>query len=160
MRLLVSVLSVVLLLGACASPGKEAGYFGYAAATPLRDLNIGNPEVPGQLAALRNPFGYASPTCQAVEREIAALQGSIVENNRRYPGYRRPTHTRGGRVGNAWDVGVSSAATYWIPFRGLVRQVSGAAKRDARAQAASDRARYRVGYLVGQARAYQCPGFA
>jgi len=149
----------VLSLGACASPGQEASNFGYAAATPLRDFGIVNPKVPDRLEALNNPFGYASPTCRAVDAEIRALQASIVENNKRYPGFRRSQETREGRFGNAWDVGVSSAASYWIPFRGLVRQVSGAAKRDAQAQAASDRARYRVGYLVGQARAYRCPGY-
>ena len=156
-----ALIPATLLLAACGTtPGQEAKNFGYAAAQPLRDLNIGNPQVPNGIAALQNPFGQSGAnSCAAIYNEIQGLQADINRTSQRYVGARRPYDTRGGRVGNAWDVGVASASTFWIPFRGLVRQVSGAARRDLKAEAAADRARYRIGYLAGQARAYRCPGF-
>lgn len=140
-------------LGACASSSGIENT-GYAAAQPLRDFNIGNPRVPAQLQALNNPFGFTGGTCYALAHEIQALQSAITANSGRHVGTRRSSS-----AGNAWDTGVATAATFWNLFRGLTRQLSGAARADARAEAASDQARYRVGYLIGQARAYRCPGF-
>jgi hypothetical protein len=152
--------SVSAGLGGCATPGEELSQFGYAASTPLRDLNITGQPVPGQLRALNNPFGYGNAqTCQALIGEVQALTQSVNANSGRYVGFRRDNSTRAGRFGNARDVGVASAVTSFIPFYPLFRQVTGAAARDQRAEAANNRARLRIGYLVGQGRAYRCPGF-
>ena len=161
MRFLLPILA--LSLAACATPGEEARQFGYAASTPLRDLGIGNRPVPQDLQRLRNPFGYGQygdrSTCNALYTEVVNLNRSIEANSGRYVGYRRDGSTAAGRFGNARDVGVASAVTSFIPFYPLFRQVTGAAARDQRAEEANNRARLRIGYLVGQARAYRCPGF-
>ena len=159
-----SLLPVLALsLAACATPGEEARQFGYAASTPLRDLGIGDRPVPQNLQRLQNPFGYGQygdrSTCNALYTEVVNLNRSIEANSGRYVGYRRDSSTRAGRFGNARDVGVASAVTSFIPFYPLFRQVTGAAARDQRAEEANNRARLRIGYLVGQARAYRCPGF-
>ena len=159
-----SLLPVLALsLAACATPGEEARQFGYAASTPLRDLGIGDRPVPRDLQRLQNPFGYGQygdrSTCNALYTEVVNLNRSIEANSGRYVGYRRDSSTRAGRFGNARDVGVASAVTSFIPFYPLFRQVTGAAARDQRAEEANNRARLRIGYLVGQARAYRCPGF-
>ena len=160
--------ALALLLASCATPGEEARQFGYAASTPLRDLGIGNRPVPQNLQRLQNPFGYSQggygqfgdrSTCSALYNEVVSLNRSIEANSGRYVGYRRDSSTRAGRFGNARDVGVASAVTSFIPFYPLFRQVTGAAARDQRAEQANNRARLRIGYLVGQARAYRCPGF-
>jgi|GEM_PF-3217845 len=157
------VIPIVLSLGACATPGEEFSQFGYAATTPLRDLNLTGQRVPGQLQALQNPFGYGAgghnQTCQTLIAEVHSLSRAMEANGSRYVGYRRDSSTRTGRFGNARDVGVATAVTSFIPFYPLFRQVTGAAARDQRAEQANNRARMRIGYLVGQGRAYRCPGF-
>ena len=165
MRYLFPILApfFALALTACATPGEEARQFGYAASTPLRDIGIGNRPVPQDLQRLQNPFGYGQggdrSTCSALYTEVMNLNRSIEANSGRYVGYRRDSSTRAGRFGNARDVGVASAVTSFIPFYPLFRQVTGAAARDQRAEQANNRARLRIGYLVGQARSYRCPGF-
>ena len=159
MRVLIPLLA--LSLAACATPKEELSNFGYAASTPLRDLGVTGKPVPGQLRALNNPFGYGpnSQTCAGLYNEVLSLQQAIEANSGRYVGYRRNNDTRTGRFGNARDTGVAAAVTSFIPFYPVFRQVTGAAARDARAEAANNQARLRIGYLVGQGRAYRCPGF-
>lgn len=55
-------LAVMLMVGlsACATSGGEAGHLAYAAATPLRDINLVRDRVPEQLSALRDPYGYTA----------------------------------------------------------------------------------------------------
>ena len=156
-----ALLGIAIALAGCASAGEEFSQFGYAATTPLRDVGITGKPVPQQLQSLQNPFGYGpgGQTCAALYQEVVALQGAIQANSGRYVGYRRDGSTRVGRFGNARDTGVAAAVTSFIPFYPVFRQVTGAAARDQRAEAANNQARLRIGYLVGQARAYRCPGF-
>ena len=160
MRILIALASASLL-AACATPKEEVSNFGYAASTPLRDLGITGKPVPGQLRDLDNPFGYGpyGQTCAGLYNEVVGLQQAIQANSGRYVGYRRDGSTRTGRFGNARDTGVAAAVTSFIPFYPVFRQVTGAAARDQRAEVANNQARLRIGYLVGQARAYRCPGF-
>ncbi|MEM7727723.1 MAG: hypothetical protein AAF311_00450 [Pseudomonadota bacterium] len=146
--------------GGCASLPEEEANLRFAAMAPLRDLNIGQPPVPGQLNALYQPYGYIDQTgCRAWSREIGELEAALLQNEGRIIGFRRDNETFEGRVGNARDSGVAALARSPIPFRGVVRQLSGAAQFEQRAFRASDRARYRIGYLVGLARSHRCPGF-
>lgn len=150
----------LVVLSGCASVDAEVGHLAFAASTPMRDLNIANPPIPNRLQALSHPYGHAGPpSCEGWHAEVAALQRSIVENEGRRVGFRRDSRTTEGRHGNLRDSGVKYATTLLLPFRGMVRQVSGSAKLEQEAERASDRARYRIGYLVGQARAAGCPGF-
>ena len=162
-RTLPIAFALSVLAAGCATPGEEARQFGYAATTPLRDMGIGDRPVPQQLRTLNNPFGYGAygdrATCNALAYEVQSLTQAINANSGRYVGNRRDNATRTGRFGNARDVGVASAVTSFIPFYPLFRQLTGAAARDQRAEQANNRARLRIGYLVGQARAYRCPGF-
>lgn len=144
------------VLTACAST-KELGY---SAAAPLRDLNIGTRPVPGQLANLNNPYGTDTQTsCSAIFREAKQISDALSRNNRRYAGTRRDNSTAGGQIGNVADVAVESATTFWIPFRGLIRQISGAAGRERKAIAADARGRERLGFLIGMGTTLRCPGF-
>lgn len=154
------VLLSAMLFSACASLPEEVDHFTYAASSPLRDVNLIREPIPGQLTALNQPYGYSNRNgCQAWAEEIDQLQSAIDANGGRRVGFRRDNDTAVGRTGNLRDVGVKSATSRLIPFRGVVRQVSGAAKHEKVAINASEQARYRIGYLVGLGRAYRCPGF-
>jgi hypothetical protein len=155
-----AALAGLVLLSACASYPEEEANFRFAAAAPLRDFNIAQQPIPGQLNALYQPYGYVDQTgCTAWTREIDELQAALEVNEGRRVGFRRDNETFVGRTGNLRDVGVAALASSAIPLRGVVRQASGASRFQQRAEQASDRARYRIGYLVGLGRAHRCPGF-
>lgn len=158
-RLLV-ILFFGLGLSGCASVNEEADHFRYAALSAARDFGVTTKPIPTQLQRLQNPFGAVPiENCQAWYHEAYYLERAIVANEGRRVGYRRDNSNFTGRFGNLRDVGVKTAATFFTPYRGVVRQATGAAAYEKEAQDADQRARLRLGYLVGQARAYKCPGF-
>ena len=130
----------LVLLSSCASFLEEADHFQFAAMSPLRDLNLTQAPILGQFNALYQPYDYADH------------DGCRV-------GFRSDSDTFVDRSGNLRDVGVKSATSKLISFRGVVRQISGASHFKQQANRASDQARYRIGYLVGLARSHRCPGF-
>ena len=147
-------------LSACASLEEEIDHFQVAASSPFRDINLLQQPIPDQLQYLSHPYGQAGMSgCQAWSAEIQQLEQAYIANDGRRPGYRRDSITFVGRTGNLRDAGVRALSRSVLPFRGVVRQVSGAARLEQNAGRASDRARYRIGYLVGLARANNCPGF-
>jgi len=110
--------------------------------------------------ALREPYGAPLyPGCPGLLREASALTYAIEANNRAAPGYRRDSRNFIGRFGNLRDATVRTAANRLLPWRYIVRQVSGSAKRKQDASRANDRARLRIGYLIGLSRGQGCPGF-
>lgn len=150
----------LVFLSACASFIDEVDHFRFAAMSPLRDFNLTQEPIPGQLQSLAQPYGYVDQSgCQAWGQEIHDLETALSTNEGRRVGFRRDSETFTGRTGNLRDSGVRSATSQFIPFRSVVRQASGASRFEQRAENASDRARYRIGYLVGLGRAHRCPGF-
>lgn len=159
MRKAILIVPLILLTG-CASFSEELDHFTFAASSPLRDVNLMQEPIPGQLRSLRQPYGFTDQGgCEAWTQEIRELEAALIANEGRRVGYRRDSDTFVGRSGNLRDVGVKSAASQILPFRGVIRQVSGAAQFEQQANRASDKARYRIGYLVGLGRASRCPGF-
>lgn len=148
------------LLSACASLPEEIDNFRFAAMSPLRDFNLTQAPIPGQLTGLQQPYGYIDQSgCQVWTQEIDSLETALMTNDGRRVGFRRDSETFVGRSGNLRDSGIKSATSQFIPFRSIVRQASGASRFEQRAERASDRARYRIGYLVGLGRSHRCPGF-
>jgi hypothetical protein len=148
------------LLSACASFVDEVDHFRFAVMSPLRDFNLTQAPIPGQLQSLAQPYGFVDQSgCQAWGQEINDLETALSTNEGRRVGFRRDSETFTGRTGNLRDSGVRSATSQFIPFRSVVRQASGASRFEQRAENASDRARYRIGYLVGLGRSHRCPGF-
>ena len=158
-------------LSGCASTQEEFGHLTYAALSPARDFNLTREPIPDQLRYLQNPFGYSSYTperavppvgtpqyCAALAREITDLTSALNANRDRRVGYRREGDGFVARTGNLRDLGVRAATTSFIPFRGVVRELSGAAQLDRNALYASNQGRYRIGYLIGLGRAKRCPG--
>ena len=113
------------------------------AKTPLRDLNIDSRDIPQVLqAAVRDPYATAGlAKCDALVRAIADLDMvlgadyDIAEDD----GEKRISE---GRVGQ-------SVVGSFIPFRGLVREASGAAEADRNERAAYTAGMVRRAFLKG-----------
>lgn len=132
----------------------------YAAASPMRDLNIKRKAIPGQLAALQNPYGTDThQSCAAILSEARAIDTALKINQPDNPGTLHRRDTRAGNMGNAIDATTKTLATSLIPFRGVVRFASGATYRDKQALEADRRGRERLGFLIGVGSANRCPGF-
>lgn len=112
------------------------------AETPLRDLNVKKDEIPPVLlAALRNPYATEGLTrCSAVVaavRELDALIGPDFDLGE--------VERKGITPGRVAESAVGSL----IPFRGLIREVSGAASAERQMQVAILAGATRRGFLKG-----------
>lgn len=120
------------------------------ARTPLEDLNIDRDEIPQVLlTAEQNP--YASDglvNCNAIVAEIAAIDQVLGADY---------------DISTAADTGLSegkiaqSIVGSLIPFRGVVREVSGAAGDQRKLRAAVMGGMVRRGFLKGLGQARRCP---
>ncbi len=126
---------------------------------PLSDLNLKKDDVPPILLAAReNPYDLAGlRTCRAIQAEVGQLNAALgddidisIEKTR--------DEKRGNAVGNV----AKSVITAFIPFGGVIREVSGAAANDRQMQvllyAGASRRAYLKGY--GQARGCRYPARA
>jgi hypothetical protein len=130
-----------------------------AAKAPLRDLNLIRTQVPDVLLqALADP--YARPTtrkCQELVGLIQPLNDALGADLDIPPTEEEQNMYRRGRPVALGAM--ASVASDVIPFRGVVRQLSGAAKHDEYVQAAIVAGFSRRAYLkgLGEARGCQPP---
>lgn len=125
------------------------------AATPMSDLNIRKDAIPPQLiAAQTNPYDLTGlnrcPRIAAAVGELDALLGEDIDV--------APAEKRGPSAGKLaqWVVGT------FIPFRGAIRELSGANEQRRRVQLAIQAGMTRRAFLkgVGQARGCRYPARA
>ena len=122
------------------------------AKTPVTDLNIDRDEIPELLlAAQKDPYSLAGlKRCSALTSEVAKFDAMLG------PDLDLPQEERdrisAGRIGQTL---IGSL----IPFRGLIREVSGAKDHERRTRAAIQAGLARRGFLkgVGQARGCKYP---
>jgi len=120
-----------------------------AATSPLSDLNLKKDAVPPLLMAAQNqPYSLVGlrtcPQIAAAVGELDAVLGADID----LPAETRDRFTAG-RVAQA-------AVGAFIPFRGLIREVSGANESDRKMQAAIMAGLARRGFLKGQGQARGC----
>jgi hypothetical protein len=113
------------------------------AMTPLRDLNLDKHEIPAVLAqAAADPYAVAGlGRCKALVRAIAALDAVLGADFDIAHGSEH-AHLSKGRIGQ-------SIVGSLIPFRGVLREVTGAAKNDRELQAAYTAGMVRRAFLKG-----------
>lgn len=124
---------------------------GDIATQPLQDLNVKNKRIPELLVLARgNPYGTEDTrTCAAINRDIAALS-SVLGPDIDAPPAGRPSRGRqAANVGRGIVQGL-------IPFRGVIREVSGAAGAQREWDAAVDAGIARRGFLRGIANTRGC----
>ena len=154
-----AVLSTVSVSGisapACAgqeepkrSTTQEAGQI---ASQPARDVGIAKTKVPPLLAEIGDqPYALrGAGTCRQIASSIAALNDVLGAD---YGGEAAPKKRNLAKAGGA------AVVNSLIPFRGLVREVSGAGPAERRLNAAIDAGFARRGFLRGLQRAKGCRG--
>lgn len=182
MRHLVPLILPVLLLSACSSAGGSAsqtasstrdmvgsvasdaaiqtrdGLAG-AAAAPLEDFNLRRREIPPLLAALKSPYGPPSEmTCPGIMMDIAELDALLgLDWDSGEPDQRLNTEILADEASDAALDAVRNVSTGWIPFRGLVRQATGAQSHEKKYNQAFRIGAQRRAYLKGYGQALDCP---
>ena len=119
---------------------------------PGRDVGLIKTKVPIVLKrAARAPYSQVGlRTCAAIRDQMSDLDDALG------PDFGRSTTRRGSAVGTVAEMGGSSIVNGLIPFRGIVREVSGAAARRPRLAAAVNAGYARRGYLHGLLVARHC----
>jgi len=120
---------------------------GDIASQPVRDVGINKREIPEVLQRSADD-PYATETV----RTCAQISSAMRELNEVLgPDYEPGRTTRENRVGRLAEAGGKTVVNAFIPFRGLVREVSGAAPAERRYNAALDAGLVRRGFLRGLA---------
>lgn len=123
---------------------------GEVALTPLSDLNLRAERVPEALLELDSPYQPIVPRrCSAIGTEVATLDAALGPDADAPPADEDDTLDR-------VQSGASSIVGGLIPFRSLVRELSGAEDRERRLLELHIRGVARRAYLKGVASALGC----
>jgi hypothetical protein len=122
-------------------------------AQPVHDVGLMNADIPDVLVrAGKDPYGLAvSPTCAQLRSEIETLTASIG------PDFDMADSPKENRMTQLAVAGGKSVVNSFIPFRMLVREVSGAAPAQRKYQDALNVGFARRGFLKGVYRMHDCP---
>lgn len=143
-------------VGAAARTTSEG--IGGAVRQPLRDLNLEREKIPEPLNAIDYVYETAPPPdCVMLAKEIAQLD-EVLGRDYDKEEIARSTGEKGGEAaGEAFLDIVADAATGWIPYRGLVREATGAAGAQRKRAKAYAAGYARRAYLKGLGAAQACP---
>ncbi len=148
------LLTVALLAGvaACATPGRERSRdpVGAALEQPMRDLSLMQDAAPSEAIrrAVTAPYDVEGLSdCRAIQTELAALDAVLGGD------IDAPAALQNGSGQLAAGV---IGSVFTLPFRGVVRQVTGAHQRDRARAAAILAGMVRRGFLKGRA-TLACP---
>ncbi len=125
---------------------------GDIASQPARDVGVDKKEVPEVLQkAVEAPYAMpANARCAGINAAIVELNGVLG------PDFGTGTENNENRTGKILEATGQTIVNSLIPFRGLVREVSGAAPAQRRMEAAISTGLARRGFLRGLAKAKGC----
>lgn len=125
---------------------------GGIAVQPARDVGAKKVAVPPVLQrAIAAPYGASgTASCGQIRSGLAELNAALG------PDFVAGAQTNENRASKIAEAGGKTIVNSLIPFRGLVREVSGAAPAQRRLNAAIDAGYARRGYLRGLAKAKGC----
>ncbi len=123
-------------------------------ATPLNDLNIRRDEIPPILIAARErPYDLTGlRACRAIQNEVGQLNAALGDDIDV-----AAEKTRGEKRGNTLGSVAKSVINSFIPFGGVIREVSGAAANERQWQVALYAGASRRAFLKGYGQARGCP---
>jgi hypothetical protein len=129
--------------------GRKAGEI---VTQPARDVGAVQAEIPPVLqAASKGPYGLSGVnTCAQISANIARLTEVLG------PDFTAGAAMQENRAGKVAEAGGRTIVNTIIPFRGLVRELTGAAPAQRRLNAAIDAGHARRGFLHGLYRARRC----
>lgn len=112
---------------------------------PARDVGVMKREIPPILISARqDPYGLKGlKTCKQLAAEVTRLNEVLG------PDYVVGNEVRENKAGKLAEAGGKTVINTIIPFRGLVRELTGAAPADRRLNAALDAGYARRGFLRG-----------
>lgn len=131
-----------------------------AVTAPLDDLNLKHVNIPDVLKrAVAGPYDMDGlKTCEAIAGEVGRLNEALGPDLDEPPPPDK--RTRGQKVrqaaGDAAVGAVADKTRSLLPFRGWVRKLSGAERRDKRVAAAIGAGKIRRGYLKGSGMRMNC----
>jgi hypothetical protein len=134
--------------------------FGDAATSPLEDLNLKRVEIPDVLKrAVTNPYDLdGMDSCERLAEEIGRIDAALGPDLDEPPPPKKGG--RGQKLGeqahSAAVAAVREKAHRLIPFRGWVRQLTGAERHERAVQAAIRAGNIRRGYLKGVGMRMDC----
>jgi hypothetical protein len=141
------ILTVAVALSATSAFAQEtaAQKAGEIATQPVRDVGIDKKAIPPVLvAAGANAYGVDGLTsCAKIGAAIADLTAVLG------PDFGTGEHSAENRAEKIAEAGGKTVVNTVIPFRGLVREISGAAPAERRMNAALDAGYARRGFLRG-----------
>jgi hypothetical protein len=155
----------LLVVASCAAPSIRARNPSYSPTTserldrvadqPLADLDLSNTEIPPALVKVAaDPYGPpARPDCAGLKAEIDSLSVLLGPDIGPLRVNRNGTILTDERVENSAFNTARGAAEGWIPFHGVVRELSGAAAHDRLVEHAMMAGFVRRSYLRGLAAA-------
>lgn len=153
--LLLGLCLLTMAMPAAAQNGEKRDSVGRdavdAVSQPLNDLNIVSRDIPPVLVlATKAPYDLTDVTgCDAIHQRLDTLDevlGPDADAEQRGDGLANSALKLGGKVLGGF-----------IPFRGLVRQISGASSREKAMDAAIYAGIARRSFLKGYAKGLQCP---
>jgi hypothetical protein len=138
-------------LAGCATQAREGERnVGEAVQQPMRDLSLIRDAVPPSLTE-----AAVAPYANPAAGDCAALRVRLVELDKALgPDVDTPAESSDAMVGLAGDL---VRGAIGLPFRGVVRRVSGAEQRDAALRRAVLAGMVRRGYLKGRLAELSCP---
>jgi hypothetical protein len=112
---------------------------------PVRDVGLTKREIPPILVkAQQDPYSLKGlKTCKALASEVSNLNVVLGAD------YKVGNELKENRAGKLAEAGGKSVVNAIIPFRGIVRELTGAAPADRRMNAAIDAGLARRGFLRG-----------
>ena len=131
-----------------------------AVTAPLDDLNLKHTNIPDVLKrAVAGPYAMDGlKTCEAIAGEVGRLDAALGPDLDEPPP--PDTRTRGQKLkqaaGDAVVGAVEDETRSVLPFRGWVRKLSGAERRDRRVAEAINAGKIRRGYLKGAGMNMNC----
>jgi hypothetical protein len=125
---------------------------GQIATQPVRDVGISKREIPPVLVeAVEAPYATAGVrTCRQITGAMAELNEVLG------PDFVAGETKKENKAGKLAEAGGKTVINAFIPFRGLVREIRGAAPAERRYNAALDAGLARRGFLRGMAKAKGC----
>jgi len=131
-----------------------------AVTAPLDDLNLKQTEIPDVLKrAVASPYAMDGLTrCEPIAAEVGRLDAALGRDLDEAPPPDDRTRVQKVRqaAGDAVAGAVEKETRSVLPFRGWVRKLSGAERRDKRVAAAINAGKIRRGYLKGAGMRMNC----
>ncbi len=144
-RIILTAAAIALVATTATAQEKAAQKAGEIATQPVRDVGIDKKEIPPALAAAgANAYGTDGLTsCAKIGAAIGELTAVLGTD------FGTGEQTAENRAEKLAEAGGKTVVNTIIPFRGLVREISGAAPAERRMNAALDAGYARRGFLRG-----------